>query len=432
MLRLAMTWTTGELRAHGEALLRANDRGGYTVPAPSLYPHQWNWDSAFIAIGWRHFDPRRAAQELAMLLRGQWADGLMPHIIFRSEGSYEPGPQTWQTVGASGAPTGAAVSSITQPPIAATAARKVLERSGGDASVETTLRAVAAGLERWHAWFAATRDPTNVGAVAIVHPWESGMDNAPRWDNAMARIDPGTIQYRRVDNTVVNPAHRPTRYDYDRYFYIVNERARHGFAPPQPATEPFLVADVAMTAMLCRAEQDLQWLERELGLAPGGAATRRGRLVEALNGILWDSDHNAYRDCDVVSGDPIRTDHLANYLPLYAGVVSHARASAMVAQLADPARYGAPWPLPTVPLCSPNFEPQRYWRGPTWINVNWLIVDGLRASGFDAAAEQLAARTVELVARSGFREYFDPQTGEGCGAKDFAWTAALTIDLLER
>lgn len=427
-----MTWTTAELRGRGEALLRANDRGGYTVPAASLYPHQWNWDSAFIAIGWRHIDPRRAAQELAMLLRGQWADGLIPHIIFRSEGRYEPGPQTWQTIAAPGAPTSAAVSSITQPPVAATAARKVLERSGGDAAVEATLRAVAAGLERWHAWFAATRDPTNIGAVAIVHPWESGMDNAPRWDCAMARINPGTIHYRRIDNTVVDPAHRPTRYDYDRYFYIVNERARLGFAPPQPDTEPLLIADVAMTAMLCRAEQDLQWLERELKLSPGGAATRAARLAAALNAVHWDSERNAYRDFDVVSGKPIRVDHIANYLPLYAGVVPPARAREMIAQLEDPALYGAAWPLPTVPMRSPDFEPQRYWRGPTWINVNWLIVDGLRTSGFDAAATRLAARTVELVARSGFREYFDPQTGEGCGANDFAWTAALTIDLLDR
>lgn len=366
-----------------------------------------------------------------MLLRGQWDDGLIPHIIFRPEGNYEPGPQTWKTVGAPGAPTTPA-SSITQPPIAATAARAVLERSGGDVEVEASLRAVAAGLERWHAWFAATRDPTGLGVAAIVHPWESGMDNAPRWDRAMARIDPGNIHYRRVDNKVVNPAHRPTRYDYDRYFYIVNERARLGFAPPQPTTDPFLVADVGLTAMLCRAEEDLQWLERALGLSPGGAADRRARLVVALNGPLWDSERNSYQDFDLIRGEPIHVDHIANLLPLYAGIVSSERAREMVGQLEDPQRYGAAWPVPTVPLCDSTFESQRYWRGPTWINVNWLIVMGLRASGFDAAAERLAARTLELVARSGFREYFDPQTGEGCGAEDFAWTAALTIDLLQR
>lgn len=425
-----MTEVVRSLRTAAEMLLRQNDRGGYTVPAPALYPHQWNWDSAFIAIGWRHLDPRRAASELEMLLRGQWDDGMIPHITFRAEGNYEPGPQTWKTVGVAGAPVHAQASSITQPPIAATAARKVWERSGGDAQVEASLRAVAVGLERWHAWFATTRDPTGIGVAAIVHPWESGMDNAPRWDAAMSRIDPGSIQYRRVDNTVIDPNHRPTRYDYDRYFYLVNERARLGFAPPVPTTEPLLMADVAVTAMLCRAEADLQWLQQALGLETTRAAARRSRLEAGLERALWDASRRCYRDIDLTTGELSTVEHVANYLPLYAGVVPAQRARDMVARLEDPEQYGTPWPVPTVPLCDAAFEPQRYWRGPTWLNINWLLVIGMRMSGFDAAATRLAERSIELVERSGFREYFDPMTGNGCGASDFAWTAALTIDLL--
>ena len=80
----------------------------------------------------------------------------------------------------------------------------------------------------------------------------------------------------------------------------------------------------------------------------------------------------------------------------------------------------------------PAFERRRYWRGPTWINVNWLIIDGLQRSGQEALAAKLAARTIELIARSGFREYFDPVSGEGCGADDFAWTAALVLLAVER
>ena len=256
------------------------------------------------------------------------------------------------------------------------------------------------------------------------------MDNAPRWDAAMARIQPGEIQYRRVDNTLVNPDHRPTRYDYDRYFYIVNERARLGFRPPALATEPLLITDVAIAAMLCRAEADLAWLEHALGMAPGNALARRAKIVAALDGPLWDAERNCYRDLDLRSGQPVRVEHIANYLPLYAGVVSPDRARLMLGRLEDPAAYGAPWPVPTVPPSDPAFESQRYWRGPTWINVNWLLVIGLGAAGLDDAAAHLASRTIELVAHSGFREYFDPLTGEGCGADDFAWTASLVIDLL--
>jgi len=91
-------------RARG--VLESNDRGGFTVPSAKLYPHQWNWDSGFCAIGWRHVDPRRAARELEMLLRGQWQDGLIPHIIFNPDGHYEPGPAQWKTRPAGGEPGG--------------------------------------------------------------------------------------------------------------------------------------------------------------------------------------------------------------------------------------------------------------------------------------------------------------------------------------
>jgi glycogen debranching enzyme len=417
-----------KLAAQAEALLKNNDRGGYTVPAPKLYPHQWNWDSGFCAIGWRHIDPRRAARELEMLLRGQWDDGLIPHIIFNPDGHYEPGPAQWKTVGAPGAPAGAFASSITQPPIAATAARMVLERSGGDREVERMLGRVVAGLERWHDWFLRTRDPRGIGAPAIVHPWESGMDNAPRWDAAMARIEPGTIEYRRVDNTIVDASQRPTRYDYDRYFFIVNERARLGFAPPVPDSEPLLVADVAIAAILARAEEDLVELGRALEVETPGAGARRRRLLAALDGPLWDAGRASYRDLDVKSNEPIRVDHVANLLPLFAGVPAE-RARALVAALGS--TFDAPWPVPSVPVTDPAFDGRRYWRGPTWINVNWTLIEGLRRAGESTAADRLVVgRTLELVERSGFREYFDPLTGEGCGAEDFAWTAALAIDLL--
>ncbi|MGI9505967.1 MAG: MGH1-like glycoside hydrolase domain-containing protein, partial [Geminicoccaceae bacterium] len=64
-------------------ILQANDRGGYTVPTSRLYPYQWNWDSAFVALGFAAFDQDRAWREIEMLFEGQWDDGMVPHILFR-------------------------------------------------------------------------------------------------------------------------------------------------------------------------------------------------------------------------------------------------------------------------------------------------------------------------------------------------------------
>src|SRR5438105_284204 len=144
------------LRARAEQVLRENDRGGFTVPSARLYPHQWNWDSAFCAIGWSHVDPKRAGQELEMLLRGLWKRGLLPHILFNpSATNYEPGPAVWETEGADGAPESVLTSSITQPPVAAIALRILLDRAPQDLrslGVDLALK-----LARWHAWFESER-----------------------------------------------------------------------------------------------------------------------------------------------------------------------------------------------------------------------------------------------------------------------------------
>jgi glycogen debranching enzyme len=427
--------TREELLTAAIALLRANDRGGTTVPAPALYPHQWNWDSAFAAIGWAHVDPRRAARELVMLLRGQWDDGMIPHITFHPGAeSYEPGPRTWRTANAPGAPTGVCTSSITQPPLAATAARLVLEIAGGDAEVAHALGPVAEGLARWHTWFARDRDAAGDGIPCIVHPWESGLDNAPRWDAALARVDPAGVDYVRKDDTIVDGSERPTRFDYDRYFALVAERARLGFLPPRRDRDSFLVQDVALASILCRAERDLEALASALGkdVLAEQARARGLSLEKAIQARLYDPERGAYRDFDAIADERIDVEHVACLLPLFAGIAPPDAVARAVRLLDDPAFYGAPWPVPSVPLSDPRFDARRYWRGPSWININWMLVDGLRRAGEVGLATRLADRTIDLVAESGFREYFEPRTGEGLGAEDFAWTAALVIDLVRR
>ena len=74
-----------------------NDRGSYTQPAHALYPHQWLWDSCFIAIGLRHLDVERAKTEVLSLLRGQWHNGMMPNIIFRDDRQYRTDRNLWRS-----------------------------------------------------------------------------------------------------------------------------------------------------------------------------------------------------------------------------------------------------------------------------------------------------------------------------------------------
>ena len=147
----------------------------------------------------------------------------------------------------------------------------------------------------------------------------------------------------------------------------------------------------------------------------------------------WDEAAGAYRERDL-HGEGV-TGTIADLFPLYAGVPDAGHARRLVDEhLAAPDRFGAapdaPWAVTTVSRASADFAPRNYWRGPVWINVNWFMMRGLERYGFLAEAEALRELTLDLVARSGFIEYYEPTTGEPLGSREFSWSASLTLDLL--
>ncbi len=145
---------------------------------------------------------------------------------------------------------------------------------------------------------------------------------------------------------------------------------------------------------------------------------------------LWDDDTGQYYSRDADTGALIRLPTIATFIPLYAGIPSSARAERLLALMQSRASFWPRFPIPSVPADAPAFSEARYWMGPTWVNINWVVVQGLRAYGATALADELRSRTLALVERAGFSEYFSPLTGAGFGAGDFSWTAALFIDLL--
>lgn len=392
------------LRSSCEALLHQNDRGRYTIPAAHLYPHQWAWDSAFAAIGWAHINPRRAWVELETLMQGQWLDGRVPHIAFHtSSNDYFPTPRDWGTDGSS---------TITQPPIWATAARRVLEVTGDSGPLDGLIPR----FEASHAFFHAQRDPMSLNAVAVVHPWESGLDNCPAWDAPLSRVDAAAApQFQRKDKNVVDASMRPSDAEYARYMALVAAIAADDFGPGG-----FAVYDPFMTAVLARAEDDLGWLAQQMGYA-SEARRRAQTLREGLVNALWSDALGRFIYLDAATRDVIETDVIGAYLPLWCGL-PESYAERLQAGLRQ--RFWTAYPLPSTAPVARGFDPRRYWRGPTWVNVNWLLSESLGPEPMDAATA--------LVAREGFREYYNPHTGAGLGAKAFTWSAALVLDWIAR
>ena len=409
-------------------VLRRNDTGLFVKPGPLVYPFQWNWDSALVAIGFARVDPERGRAEVRSLLRGRWADGMLPHIVFHPQDvQYSPGPELWDSARCPGAPD-VPTSGITQPPVLATAVRALHEADPEPSFLEAVLPAIDA----WHRWLYRERSPDESGLVAILHPWESA-DNAPRFDAALARIDARELlSFNRSDRRHVEDAERPTDLDYRRYIAIVEHLRRNEYRLALDAA-PFAYIDLCFNAVLAVAESDLAWLYDEIGADGERARVAAARLRAALRD-RWDEGAAVYREGGV-RGDQAATDTVADLFPLYAGVPDERQARKLFDEsLWSPERFGpskhAPWAVTTVSKSSPDFDAHCYWRGPVWINVNWFFVRGLERCGLSAEADELRRLTLELVQTSGFAEYYHPSTGAPLGSGDFSWSAALTLDLL--
>jgi glycogen debranching enzyme len=413
-----------KLDAAAREVLAANDRGGYTVPTAGLYPFQWNWDSAFVAMGFATFDPDRALTELERLVEGQWDDGMIPHIVFHAPSdSYFPGPEVWGTRHA--VPT----SGISQPPVLGLALRFVAARAG--ASERPRIAALAHAAARSHAWWRRARDPEGIGLVAILHPWETGSDNSPAWDVAFARVpQTTTTTIRRRDTGHVDAAMRPRDEDYRRYIHLLDTYRGLGWEPAAMwRATPFRIAEVQVSAILCRAAQDLAALFDELGEAQA-AASERALAAHLAAGLeaAWRPALARFVSRDLISGQDIIAPTQAGFLPLLALDLDAARSEAMLAEMARWSA-GCALGLPTTPPGDPAFDAKRYWRGPVWAVVDWLLADGLRRNGRPDAAEALLRPLLDAIAREGFAEYFDPLTGAGLGGGRFSWTAAAWLVL---
>jgi Trehalase len=422
-----------------KAVLDYNWTGEYTQPGPRLYPHQWSWDSALIAIAYSRYDQQRATRELRHLFEAQWENGLLPQLVFNTRfTNYFPGPNFWHAKESPYAPEHRETSGVVQPPVHATAALCVYQRAGDEARAKEFLEYAFPKLEAWHEYLYRERDPGGEGLVYIRHPWESGMDNSPMWDQVMQRLHLRAEQiprYRRADIHTVSASDRPTNTAYDRFAYLVKFFADHGYDEAKIREDcPFLVQDVLFNSLLSRASGDLAEIARIIGKDPTPHEKLADKTKSAVDERLWDEFRGTYLDYDLVEGSPMRVYFGPNLVgPLYAGIPDQARAKRVVDTLENEG-FGLSdenvTPVPTYDLHGYEFSQERYWRGPVWINIDWFLMHGLEAYGYGEHAERLRQTIIGVCRDEGFYEYFDPTSGEGLGSILFSWSAALLLDVL--
>jgi hypothetical protein len=354
---------------------------GFTAPSPDRYPWQWYWDSGFIAIVRRRFDRPRARRELESLLSAS-EDGFIGHTVFWGRRL-----NLERAVRYNIARRGDLMTRTIQPPILAWAWRLAV----GDPADEPRIAA-------HHDWLRRHRELDGDGLLWLLQPDESGLDASPKFDHVWG----SRAQGRR------------------RFPLLIHRNRRLGFDLRRVAA--------AGGPVLCEVLTNVMWsLSRQAAGEPSITPALVDRLWHEGTGRFLDEPRGAVHRRLSPERVPLTWDTLA---PLALPDLPKPIGRRLVEETLRSDRFWPGVPLPSVALNDPTYSARdhfwglrRYWRGPSWANAAWLAWIGLRRLGYVAEAADMARRLGEVVVREGLREYYDPNTGIGMGARDFGWTA---------
>jgi hypothetical protein len=376
-----------EVRTGARAVLEASwrDGDGFCPPNPAVYPHQWLWDSCFHAIAWSALDDPRGGRELASALEGQLDSGFVPHMRYLGPSSNR-GPLPDR-------------SSFTQPPVYAHAARVLV--AGGTDLADGLVGRIASGLE----WLWQHRR-TPEGLMYVVHPWETGTDDSPRWDDWVQLPTYDHPEYSAFDRRLVGETY------FDSQGAAVWSRS---FACA-PASFNALCAHAAAECAVLTGDD--QW-------------RARGEELAALaDDLLWDETQGLWIDLPLIGGGPGCT------APTLDGTLGAlvtrdpVKAERALGQLTDPQRFGAPYGLAYVTRRDPSYDPGAYWRGAAWPQLNYLLAVAADRWHDGATYSRIRDMSFAGTLASGFAEYWSPEDGTGLGAIPQGW-AAVAAALIE-
>ncbi|HOO57180.1 MAG TPA: trehalase family glycosidase [bacterium] len=331
-------------------LLRKNLRGPilqlkhpFAVPA-LRFPAAYCWDSAFISQIWKVVYPEIGELILRNLLEHQKPDGRIPHLV-----------------------SPFSTSALSQPPLFSFAIFELFRYTANRPYLEYAYPV----LKRYNKWWWDKR--YNGELFFWNHPYESGIDNSPRFSDRAETVFVDTTKMGAVD---LNS-------------YIAGD----------------LLYLEKIAAVLGRDDEAAEF------------RAKREPLLQRINELLWCAEDGIYYDYDFIKKKQIRIKTLASFFPLWAGVATEQNAAATIERyLRNSGEFNTGCPFPSVSLSEPSFELDM-WRGPNWVNTSYLVVKGLQNYGETGFAADCAYRIASLLIRTGarrgtFYEYYNPHTGD--------------------
>ncbi|MFF2009720.1 trehalase family glycosidase [Streptomyces sp. NPDC058195] len=371
----------------------------------------WAWDTWKQAVGTARFAPGLAQSQIRAMFDWQVTPdsatrpqdaGMIPDVIFYNDPARGGG--NWNERNS-------------KPPLAAWAVWEVYEKSGDKGFLREMSPKLAAYQTWWYrnrdhdgnglAEYGATADPANATAEdqRLAAAWESGMDNAPRFDAALGT---GVVANRAADGTLLG-------YSLDQESVDLNA---------------YLAADQEYLAKIAGA------------LGRGADADRWKRRAHttatAVRTRMYDPSDGWFHDLALGTKAPLtaRGRGIEGAVPLWTGTASATQARAVREKLTDPAEFATTVPFPTVAKSSPYFAPTAYWRGPVWLDQAYFALGGLRRYGYGKDADTLTDRLLDrasgLAGDGPVMENYDPTTGAPLNSPHFSWSAALLLPMLTR
>ncbi|MEX0968458.1 MAG: trehalase-like protein [Bacteroidia bacterium] len=388
----------------------------YTRPSPSRYPFQFFWDTCFhvfILTALGEYD--MAKEHIISLFAMQRENGFVGHMIYwdrikpgRITDIFQARPKFVNFFQSH-------MSELVQPPFVAHAVERIYQ----DSDDKDFLKDMLPKLKKYYRWLAENRDFDGDKLITIISPFESGMDWKPTYDVAMGRPE-RKADWRLFSKVVwVDFRNYINNYDLEKIY----------------KQEYFLVKDVGFNTIYA---QNLQALARLCRIGDDEEALQFDSLadevISSLVDIMYDKEDEAFYDVFGKSNKKIRVLTPTIFYPIVLKEIPESITSSVLERhFFNSHEFDSPYKIPSVSISHPSFNPKEslyIWRGPVWTINNWFMHQYLLDKGHAVEADRLIKDIRSLIEKSGFREYYDPFTGEGYGARDFTW-AALIVDMIK-
>ncbi|MEX2336023.1 MAG: trehalase family glycosidase [Fulvivirga sp.] len=421
-----LNMTDPEIRKETKNILEKNTFSGYSKsfkaefhymkPGPDRYPYQYFWDTCFhVYIMTATCMGEMAKRCIKSLFAMQEEDGFVGHMLYwnrfipsRITDLLQKRPSIKNLFKPH-------MSALIQPPFAAQAVLRIYSSTKDLSFVQEMLPK----LKKYYSWLDENRDFEKKGLISIISYFEAGMDWKPTYDEVINRA-PGKADFKLFFKVIL--------IDFKNFINGYQLKKIH-------EKNYFIVKDAGINTIYAQNLQAMATLCRLIHDSEGAInyETKANLTVKSIIDMMYDHEGAAFYDLYGQENKKIKVLTPTIFFPLVLKNIPDDIAVRVIKKhLFNKDEFAVPYPIPSVAVNHPSFDPNEsiyIWRGPTWAVYNWFLHQCLMERGFRQEATKMVETLKELISKGGFREYYNPYTGEGYGAFDFTWSG-LVVDMM--